>query len=480
MKTIQFFGLCTLLIAAMVIFSCVSDDSFDIPSEEQIGIDINPSDVVSIQTLRDLLLQEINNNGNEILSFVDDSTATKYISGYVISSDEGGNFFEELILQNDTIQPMAGVKILADVNPLFTTYEFGRKVYVKLNGLSVGYDSGVLALGFRERNDVSKIAESQLFKFLKRDSIVASIIPLELEISGLHTELTNLYIRLPDVQFNRYEVLGEHPKTFAAEPLDQFDGERELESCSEATAIVFSTSTFADFKSLLLPSGRGYIDGILLYNFFGEALNFVVNDPNDIVFDLEERCDPQEISCGIASTTGNTIVFSDFFETQTPGIPIDGNGWMNYIEEGTQSWEAFRDDGTNTSLGISARMGSFGSGDDNTISWLITPGINFDLQSGETLSFKTSNSFSDGSFLEVVFSNDWDGNPENITHSSWSLLTDAYIVHDDDFFGDWFPSGNIDLSCVSGMGYIGWRYAGSGNEINDGTYELDEIEIRAK
>jgi hypothetical protein len=463
----------------MLLLSCVADDAFDIPTTEGIAININPSDVISIETLKTLLLQELNNNGNEILSFEEDSTATLYISGYVISSDEAGNFFEELILQNDSINPNTGVKILADVNPLFTTYNFGRKLYVKLNGLSVGYDSGVLSLGFRNRNNVAKIAESQLFNFINRDSIVASITPLELEISELHTELTNLYVRLPNVQFNRYEVLGEHPKTFAAEPLDQFDGERLLESCTEQTNVILSTSTFADFKSLLLPSGQGYVDGILMHNFFGEALNIVINDPTAIVFDSDQRCDPQEISCGVITTPGTSLLFNDFFENQTPGLPINGNGWTNYIEAGSQSWEAFMDDGTNASLGISARVGSFGSGDNSTISWLITPPINFDNQTGESLSFKTSNSFSDGSILELAFSNDWDGNPENIPHASWSLLADAYIVHDDDFFGDWFPSGHVDLSCVSGVGYIGWRYTGSGDKSNDGTYELDEIEVKA-
>ena len=104
-------------------------------------------------------------------------------------------------------------------------------------------------------------------------------------------------------------------------------------------------------------------------------------------------------------------MFSDFFETQTVGTPISGNGWTNYIEAGNAQWEAYFDDGTNASLGISARVGSFMSGDTSSIAWLITPQFNFDTQNGETLNFKTSNNFSDGSQLELLFSNDWDGKP---------------------------------------------------------------------
>jgi hypothetical protein len=119
------------------------------------------------------------------------------------------------------------------------------------------------------------------------------------------------------------------------------------------------------------------------------------------------------------------------------------------------------------------------SGDTSTIGWLATPQINFDAQDGETLNFMTSNSFSDGSTLEVLFSNDWDGVAANIPNATWDIVADAFIVQDSDFFGDWFPSGNVDLSCVSGQGYIAWKYVGSGVSDFDGTYELDEIKLES-
>ena len=50
---------------------------------------------------------------------------------------------------------------------------------------------------------------------------------------------------------------------------------------------------------------------------------------------------------------------------------------------------------------------------------------------------------------------------------------------DDDFYGDWYPSGNISLDCINGKGYIGFKYIGSGKEDFDGTYEIDEIIINS-
>jgi len=267
--------------------------------------------------------------------------------------------------------------------------------------------------------------------------------------------------------------------TFAAEEGDLFDGERTLEDCSNNTTAVFSTSTFADFKALLLPDGRGTLVGILTKNFFGDAFNVVVNDPSTISFDSSDRCDPNEIDCGLAASTGTNVLFNDFFETQTINQPISGNGWTNFIEAGTETWEAYTESGTNGSLGISARMGSFSSGDESSIGWLITPQLDFDAQEGETLKFKTSNSFSDGSALELWISEDWDGEEATVTSSIWALLPAAYIVQDDDNFGDWAASGNVDLNCIEGNAHIAWKYVGSGDEAYDGTYELDEIVIES-
>jgi len=478
MKTKKPYKLYALFILIMVFSSCVKDDDYKAPNTEVIAPEIDPNDVIEISALRDLLEQEqtTTDNPDAILTLEE---MDKYITGYVISSDEGGNFFEELIIQNNASNPSAGVKILIDVNPLFTTFEFGRKVYVKLNGLTVGINSGVLTLGIRAGNNVEKIAESSMFDFLIRDVDVAIIEPLPITISEFTNLKTNLYIKLDDVQFHRYDAIGNNRKTFAAEPADLFDAERILESCTTGATTVFSTSTFADFKALLLPDGRGSLEGILMYNFFGEAYNVVVNDPSDIHFDNEDRCDPSEIDCGLASSTGSNVLFTDFFETQTPGAPISGNGWTNYMEAGTEQWEAFTSTGSSPSLGISARMQAFNSGEDSNIAWLITPQLNFDAQEGETLNFKTSNSFADGSILEIFYSSDWDGNPENITSSTWNLLPAAYITQDSDPFGSWFPSGNVSLECISGSGYIALKYIGSGEAEFDGTYEFDEIVINS-
>lgn len=472
MKTIQVTKIIVAIMALITVVSCVKDDDFEVPDLTVEEPELT-GDVLTISSLRDLFLQE----GET----VDLSEATQYVEGYVVSSDEAGNWFEEIIIQDSASNPTAGLRVLIDNSPLFSTYEVGRKIFVKLGGLHLGDSNGVLTLGVT--NNLEKIPAPLQFEYIARSSEVAEIVPLEITISDFTEDLENVFITLTDVQFVKEEILDTAdglPLSYSGEPTDEFDGERTVLACSNNQTVILSTSTFASFQSVALPAGRGSISGVLTRNFFGDTFNLVVNDQNGVVFDNEDRCDPVEIDCGVAASAGTQVLFEDFFETQSTNQPISGNGWTNYIEAGTQTWEAYTSGGTNASLGISANVGSFNSGDASSIAWLVTPQINFNNQDGETLQFQTSNSFSDGSTLELLYSSDWDGTPDTIPTATWDVLPAAVIVQDDDFFGDWIESGIVDLSCVEGSGYIAFKYSGSGESDFDGTYELDEIQINAQ
>jgi len=477
MKTMNINKILLLLISVVVFNGCVQDDDFETPNVTIVE-PILDGPKVTINSVAGEVQQAINNGDNSVTFEFDN--ASDYMEGYVISTDEGGNFFEEMIIQDKLENPTVGIKVLIDVNPLFTKYEVGRKIYIKLNGLTAGFTNGVLTIGVNSNNQAEKIPASQEDSTIFRSAESGTLVPLPLALNEFTNSKTNLYIQLQNVQFNRNDVLGEVPLTFAAEASDEFDGERILESCESSSTTIFSTSTFADFKSLQLPSMSGSMNVILTKNFFGDAFNVNINTPEDITFTTTDRCDPIELECGLADTTGSNNLFEDDFEGQTINSLISGNGWTNFIESGSEGWEAYTQSGTNASQGISARVGSFNSGDLSTIAWLITPQIDLDANTETTLNFETSTSFADGSIMEVLFSNDWDGTEAGITSASWGIISDAYIAQNSDFFGDWLQSGNVDLSCGSGQIYIAFKYSGSGEADFDGTYELDLISIDAQ
>ncbi|WP_240642153.1 DUF5689 domain-containing protein [Nonlabens xiamenensis] len=465
MKTIN--KLIALAFLAAATFSCVEDDDFAVPFTEpqEVSIDGN---VVELSTVAGRLAQ----SNEDIVTF---ETTNEYVSGYVISSDEGGNWFKELIIQDKPENPTIGLVISIDVNPLFTRYDFGRKIFVKLDGLSAGTENGVLTLGIGSGNSIERIQASRENEIITRSPETADIVPTVLAFNEFSEDHELTWIRLQNVQF----VTEDLEKSYAAEAEDQFDGERAIKSCNDAfgTPAIFSTSTFADFKALDLPEGKGNIDAILTRDFFDDYYIVSVNGPQNVMLDDPNRCDLTPFSCGTAAGPGANVILNENFETQSTGSAAMPAGWTNFQEAGTETWEVYTAGGTNASLGKSVNCGSFRSGDASTIAWLVTPEFDFDAQTGEVFSFETSNSFADGSSMQVLYSDDWDGTQANIPGATWQPLADATIVSDNENFGNWVFSGNVSLDCAVGTGHIAFRYEGSGDAGTDGTYELDNISL---
>ncbi|WP_308991524.1 DUF5689 domain-containing protein [Mariniflexile litorale] len=456
--------------------ACVKDDDYSVPDTIIKEPNIPRSNITTFKAIVELYEQAVN-GGNTTVLIRDEQDL--YIEGYVISSDKGGNFFEKLIIQNKADNsdpdndPRLGLRIEINASSLYNTFEIGRKVYVKLNGLTIGLSNGVIAIGKGDSNKVKQIQASEYRQIIIRGTEVATLTPKVANIEDLTGKDENTLIQLNNIQVNRFDLAS----TYAGESTDEFDGFRVLENCNSGVSILMQTSTYADFKSLPIPQGKGSIKGIFSRDYGDDFNVLIINSSSDINFDNQQRCDPLELNCGLAATYGTTNLFYENFESQTNNKPIIGKGWTNYIEAGTKSWEAYSSTATNASLGRSARLQSASSGDASNIAWLITPAINVTGKNGTTLRFKTSNSLADSSFLEVLYSLDWDGTQSTIKTATWGVLSAAYVVKDSDSFVPWFNSGNVDLTCATGTIHIAFKYTGSGQESFDGVYELDEISI---
>ncbi|GAA4966132.1 DUF5689 domain-containing protein [Algibacter aquimarinus] len=465
------------LLGILIIVSCVNDDDYGIPIPGETENIIIPAEkITTFRTLFQRYEQAIN-SGNLIATI--DADEDLYIEGYVVSSDVAGNFFEELIIQNKTDDsnpdndPRLGIRVDVNVGSLSDTYEFGRKIYIKLSGLTIGESNGVLTLAKGEGQRLEQIQEFEYRDIIIRTEVVATITPKTTSLINLTEADRNTLISLENMQLNRFELGA----SFASEAIDEFDGLRTLESCDSGVSIILQTSTFADFKSLIVPQGQGTVTGIFSRDFGDDFNVLVMNSATDINFDSTDRCDPMELDCGLAQTIGSSNLFFEDFEPQRNNRPIEIEGWTNYIEAGTEAWEGYSSTSSNASLGRSARVQPASSGDVSNITWLITPAIDLDSNQNATLRFKTSNSLADSSFMEVLFSLDWDGTEANIESATWGVLSAAYVVKDSDSFVQWFDSGIVDLSCATGTIHIAFKYTGGGIDTFDGVYELDDISV---
>ena len=218
-------------------------------------------------------------------------------------------------------------------------------------------------------------------------------------------------------------------------------------------------STFSKFKSVIVDSLSGSVRGILTRDYFNEKNLLKINHPEEIDF-VNSRCDPH---------------FEENFEAVTLGR-FEGKGWINWIEKGSKYWEVYEDE---NSLGQSLRIGSYRSRDQKTLSWFITPKLEFGGLNNPYFGFRTSTSFFDKSKLEVLYSSDFSGNMNQIKKATWKALT-ATIASDQNNDQLWIDSGEIPLNNLGNSIYVAFRYSGSGKTAEDGTFELDDIRLYEK
>lgn len=449
-------------IAVMLFLSCVKTDDFELPEAKvnEIVIEGNKTTIAAVKS-------HFNFESDQIYTFRDTDT---YFEGYVISSDEGGNFYKKLILQDRPANPTAGIQVLIDDTSLFNTFNFGRKVFVKLDGLSLGFNNGVLQLGKQNRGDIIPLPQAVIDDHIIRTSDTASITPLVIEIQNFQEKFKNLYIRLEEVQFNRNLVREDHRFTFSAESIDRFDGERQIESCRNGSTTNLSTSTYADFKSLLLPQFSGNIDGVLTRNFYDDYYILVINTPEALHFEEGERCDPEFLNCGTRSSPGIEPIFEESFETITTVRMLESRGWKNLNTSGGSKRFEPGTLGGNRHVRITA----YNTQEIPLEAWLISPPIDLKNFNNEVLSFDLRASFDNATILRVYITSNYTGNPLT---TNWSLLDAQIPVGPSNQNAVSFIRSHIDISCLTDeVIHVAFRYLGAAREKST-TYDIDNVRV---
>lgn len=444
----------------LFLFSCVQTDDFDLPA-----IEVNAPDIVAnstIQTIKDIFEQ----SGENLVTFAAEDNMV--VEGFVISSDEAGNFYKVLVIQDKNENATAGVEILIDVKAYFTKYNFGRKIFLKMAGLSVKNDNGKYRIGYNLKNDVVAIPQSLVDNYLVRSAITETILPNKVALSQLSKKELNTFVQLENMQFN-YDELG---KTYGGEQFDQFNGERILKQCENELPITLSTSTFADFKSNLISNKKGTVEAIFTNDFYGEKYVLVVNNPNSIFFLEDNRCDPQFFYCNDKKEEGDKILYFEDFENVTNTNALSGLGWTNTNTYFGNAKFAKRTVNANAVVRISA----FGTEESPLEAWLISPAVNLDNSTGEILSFKNSATFDKGVALTAWVSTNFTG---NIKEATWQQLEAEISVGPSGGFNNGFiSSGKISLNCLQGNVHIAFRYIGGEPGITT-TYDIDNLMITA-
>ena len=446
MKLITKISIASLLI--LFAFSCVQDDDYAVP--QSIGLEENQKLVE--------LLAEIENGSADLMTIsevknlfvngeVNEIESNLVVKGFVSSSDYTGNFYKEFYMQDEIENPSAGIKVSINQVDSYNQFNVGREVYIKLQGLSIGETNsgdGVIAIGGGGNaagDEVSEISENRASDCILRSSNSFSLVPLALNLSDINDSHIGLYVSGLSAQFSA----GLDGLTYV-DPDEDYDTQRDLESCVDSGTLKLETSAFSNFNDSMLPTdGSGTISGIITRDYFGDNRVMMLNTKDDVNFD-SSRCDP---------------LFADDFSSNNL------NNWMVVNVNGEQEWEI-------TPYGNpapSAKISGYSGGSNANEDWLITNVIDVSSLSTVTLNFQSVVRYN-GPSLEVYASSDYSGG-DPTTDGNWTELS-VILDTDNSSWSSWTDSGNVDLSSYAGGNlYIAFKYVSTSSA--SATYEIDNV-----
>lgn len=446
-----------LFAALFLVNSCVKDDDYGLPPYEAYVC----NDDWTTNTTIEEVIAEIGDAG--LYTFEDGDTENVF-EGYVISSDETGNFYKTISIQNDTVSPTRGIQIELNQTNLFNNFPLGSKVRVLLNGINGGIVNSVYKVGGTYGDGVGQLDEYLIPEHVKRAcEDLQKITPVTYtDISDLtQTENLNTLIKLEGVQFITSELGLAYTSGDAATNRTIID--------PDGNEITLRTSSFANFAADILPEGSGSITAVL--SKYNSEWQMFIRDTNDVVFDQERFDDGYSENggpIGGSDTTYQACInegFSDYdtYDTEFPQYINDATSGLKY-------WEVRSFDG-NSYIQLSAHN----STDTSNEAYFIVP---VDFSNADTFSFKTKDGYNNGDPLTVFYSTDYTLGGD-ISAATLNDITSSFTIstgNTDGYGTSFVASGDYDLSSISGEGVIVFKYTGAGSGITT-TMQIDDISV---
>ena len=263
------------LLTAFAITSCVKDDDYDIPDPN--GKKPLPDYSGQVVSFANVL--------TKVTASVATYTADEAIEGYVISSDEGGNFYKKIYIQN--ADKNQGLSVAIDKSGLYTEFPVGAKIQLRLKDLTTQLNNSAIEVGHGTytaksgRVSVGTMAEAiykkHLFDTGERKT-VAELAKVSNSIQEVSTEAhVDQLITLKGVHFPT-DAVGKtlYDKSNALGGATNY----KLTDANGKT-IIFRTSSYAKFKDEKVPAGEVEVTGVLTK--FNKDYQFMISNYADLV-----------------------------------------------------------------------------------------------------------------------------------------------------------------------------------------------------
>ena len=363
-----------------------------------------------------------------------------YLKAQVTANDKTGNLFKYIYVEDKT----GGIRVNIDMASLYADPRFfvGKQVLINLKDLYVGSVNTEVQLGGFFNGNVGRVLANDVYKHFFPTTDFTEVVATEKTIAGLTDADVGRWIKIKDLQFIN-DDLGE---SYAGAS----NTSRTLEDCSGAK-ISLTTSSFANFASRQIDSGKGDLYGVLTkYN--GKYEVWITN-PLGADFD-GNRCD------GSPAPVFESIFNEDFSGALT-------NNWTAVNVLGTAVWNIQQFGNPKPCVVMS------GNGNED---WLISKPITLAGYKNYYLSFETDGRASVPSNpLEVYVTDNYTGNYATTTWTKLNPILDSDLSK----FAPFVNSGKLDISNFAGKNVVvAFKYTST--DTASATWELDNVKVRGR
>ncbi len=252
-----------MLATAFVFTSCVHDDNYNAPDSSGSCQDLTAT----------ITLAAAKNLAQNTTITTDD-----VLEGYVSSTDQSGNIYKTIYIQDDPTNPTQGFVISVDAVSTYASYPQGAKVYIKLKGLAIGTYGGVKQLGYMDNGTFGRIPEKMVpTSIFKSCSAKATITPKVMTLADMKTandQYIGCLIKVENAEFDAKVLCSNYAP-------DGYTVDRQInDPTTSATTRVVRNSGYASFANQKMPSGKGAFIGIL--SKYNSSYQLFINKVSDL------------------------------------------------------------------------------------------------------------------------------------------------------------------------------------------------------
>ncbi|WP_234109796.1 MULTISPECIES: DUF5689 domain-containing protein [Chryseobacterium] len=410
-------------------------------------------------------------------------TEDKIFDGYVVSSDENGNFYKTISFQDKPENPTVGLQIEVDKSSNFADFPIGTHIRINAKGLRLGLDRGTWKIGSVDPNfAIGRIPSVLLNRYLSavcngNAMDIATIKPTALPnlTVAMQEKYLNTLVTVPNVQFNKNEIYPVNKSYVDFVGGAGVDSDRKIEDPTGGSTVLRS-SGFSTFGAALLPKGQG--DLTFVVSRYNANYQMIIRGLEDVKIKADgPRFNPNPPKGGTAITYPTTL--SENFESYPATSPYF-NTFPAYVNDaflGARYWEVRTFSG-NKYIQLTANGATTNNNGGTTVveTYFIVP-ISF--VQGKKLTFDVNGGYDNGKPLKVYTSTDYtplgDVGQATLTDitASFTGINTSWPAGG---YGTFVPAGSYTFP-NTGNGFILFKYSGNGAGITT-TIQIDNILVQ--